>query len=340
MKFVDIVEVKVKSGDGGRGMSHFRREKYVPTGGPDGGNGGKGGNVILQGDEGLQTLLDFHFQGFYEAQKGAHGGTNRKAGRSGEDITVKVPVGTIIYDQETQESLGELLTDKEQILICEGGRGGIGNSCFPSSRNQAPTRTVPPGPGIEKTLRFELKLIADVGIIGSPNAGKSTLISVISSAKPKIADYPFTTLVPNLGVVSHRQNPPFVIADVPGLIEGASQGKGLGHDFLRHVERTKVLVHLIDGSVSFDEMVKSYESILNELNLYNPQILEEKAIITVLSKMDADIMDQSSDVLRFKGYLTEHSIEFYEISALNRKGLTELLDHLMLTLLEKKEIVS
>lgn len=340
MKFIDIAEISVKAGDGGLGMSHFRREKYVPAGGPDGGNGGDGGNVLLEATERLATLLDFRYQRYHQAQSGGKGGTNNRQGKCGEDLVLKVPCGTVAYDCETSEMIGEVLQEGDQITLAQGGRGGLGNMVFVSSRNQAPTRVVAPILGQIRSIRLELKMIADVGIIGSPNAGKSTLITVISSARPKVADYPFTTLVPTLGVVSHKDFPPFVVADVPGLIPGASQGKGLGYEFLRHIERTRILIHLIDGSQDTTEaMISDYEGILEELNQYNKNLLERPRI-TVISKLDflghqedeGDLENQSNQHEALNGfyqYLKIRKQPYFEISSAFRIGIDKLLDTLI-----------
>lgn len=343
MKFIDVAEIKVKSGDGGQGMSHFRREKYVPAGGPDGGNGGDGGNVYLMATEDLSTLLDFRYQRFYEAGPGGKGGTNNRQGKRGEDLILKVPCGTVAYDADTEDMIGEVLQNSDKLLLVEGGKGGVGNTIFTTSKNQAPTRTIPPTVGTNRMIRLELKMLADVAIIGSPNAGKSTLITVISAARPKVADYPFTTLVPSLGVVSHKDSTPFVVADVPGLIAGASQGKGLGHDFLRHIERTRALIHLIDGSQETAEsMIADYEGILEELKLYDKKLLERPRI-TVISKVDslagedAEVSADNKEALEsFKQHLKQKKQPYFEISSAFRIGITEVLDKLV-TLLQVQE---
>lgn len=336
MKFIDYAEIKVKAGDGGAGIVHFRREKHVPYGGPDGGNGGNGGDLLLEGDDNLSTLLDFRYNRFHEAKAGVKGGTNNRYGRRGEDLVLRVPCGTMVIDADTDEVIGEILAHGERLVVAKGGTGGIGNSVFATSRNQAPTKTIPPGVGESRMLKLELKLIADVGIIGAPNAGKSTLISVISAARPKVADYPFTTLVPHLGVVSHKDANPFVVADVPGLIPGASEGKGLGHDFLRHIERTRVLVHLVDCSQeTSDAMIADFEGILNELNLYDKRLLERPRF-TVLSKVDNP--EENPEALNdFKNHLKNKNIPFIEISSAMRRGVDELLDRLVQILSEPGE---
>jgi GTP-binding protein len=344
MKFIDTAEIKIKAGDGGLGMSHFRREKYVPAGGPDGGNGGNGGDIYLEATNGLSTLLDFRYQRFYEAESGGKGGTNNRQGRYGEDLILKVPCGTIAFDCESSEFIGEVLLDGQRLLVAKGGKGGIGNTLFVTSRNQAPTKTIPPGIGEGRRIRLELKMIADVGIIGSPNAGKSTLITVISAARPKVADYPFTTLVPTLGVVSHKDAPPFVVADVPGLIPGASQGKGLGHDFLRHIERTCVLIHLVDGSQDSSEaMINDFNGILEELSLYDKALLSRPRL-TVISKVDAlavgeniEISGNQDALNEFRQYLKRKKIKFFEISSAFRVGISDLLDKLVEVLNELKQ---
>ncbi|MEN9809455.1 MAG: hypothetical protein RLZZ488_1022 [Pseudomonadota bacterium] len=332
MKFIDTAEIQVKAGDGGAGMSHFRREANVAFGGPDGGNGGRGGNIIFQGNEGLHTLLDFRFNRIHEAEHGGKGGTNNRQGKVGEDLILKIPCGTVVYDVDSGEMIGEVIKHEQQLIVATGGKGGVGNHVFVSSSNQAPTKTIPPGMGERKSIRLELKMLADVGIIGAPNAGKSTLITVISAARPKVADYPFTTLVPNLGVVSHKDADPFVVADVPGLIPGASEGKGLGHDFLRHIERTRILIHLIDASQeTADAMISDYEGILNELSLYDQKLLTRPRL-TVLSKLDLvqpegeDAYQNEEAVNEFRTYLKNKKVEFLELSSARRLGVSKMLD--------------
>ncbi|MCX7736872.1 MAG: GTPase ObgE [Candidatus Kapabacteria bacterium] len=284
MKFIDLAKIVIKSGDGGNGHISFRREKYVPKGGPDGGNGGKGGDVVFVVDPNLNTLLDFKYKRFYKAENGKPGGKSNKTGKNGKDIIIKVPPGTIIKDAVTEEVIADLSLNSDKVTVLYGGAGGKGNAEFATPTNQTPRYAEEGKPGEELEVILELKLIADVGIVGMPNAGKSTLISVISAAKPKIADYPFTTLIPNLGIVKIDLDKSFVVADIPGLIENASEGKGLGIQFLRHVERTNVLVFLID-SLS-ENPKKDYKILLNELKKYNPKMLEKNRIIC-LSKVDA-----------------------------------------------------
>lgn len=293
MKFIDSAEIFVKSGDGGKGHVSFRREKFVPKGGPDGGNGGKGGDVIFIATNDLNTLLDFHYTRKYLAENGKPGEKSNRSGRDGKDLKVKVPIGTMIYNSDTGELLADLTQDKQKEVIAKGGRGGLGNSNFATPTNQAPRYAQPGEPGVELNLRLELKLLADVGLVGLPNAGKSTLISVISAAKPKIADYPFTTLVPNLGVVKIDDYKSFVVADIPGLIEGASLGKGLGLQFLKHIERTRVLVFLLD--INSDNIQKDYEILCNELERYNTDLSYKPRIICI-SKSDTASEERINEI--------------------------------------------
>lgn len=334
MKFVDLVEIDIKAGDGGKGMCHFHKEKFVPMGGPDGGNGGKGGDVVARGDSNLGTLLDFRYKRTYEANAGTHGKTNLKTGKNADPLIIRVPLGTEFYDVENNLFLSEITEDGQEFLLAKGGRGGLGNAHFTSSRNQAPEITRPPESGESKTLRLELKLIADIGIIGLPNAGKSTLISVISKAKPKIADYPFTTLTPNLGVVTYKNSDAFVVADVPGLLAGASRGKGLGFQFLRHIQRTKTLIHLIDAqSLAFDKIIEDFNSLTHELISYDKNLLKKPRIV-VLSKMDSkeELSQPKEDFIKIKQYMETQGLPFFAISAINRIGLDELLEAILKTL--------
>ncbi|MFN3926473.1 MAG: GTPase ObgE [Pseudanabaenaceae cyanobacterium] len=284
MQFIDIAEIQAQGGRGGDGIVAFRREKYVPAGGPAGGNGGDGGSVILEATEDLQTLLDFRYQRVFRAGNGQRGGPNNMTGAKGEDKIIKVPCGTVVIDQAREIVLGDLVRAGDRLVVAKGGKGGLGNKHFLSNSKRAPDYALPGLPGEIVNLRLELKLIAEVGIIGMPNAGKSTLISVLSSARPKIADYPFTTLVPNLGVVARPDGDGVVFADIPGLIAGASQGVGLGHDFLRHIERTKVLIHLVDATA--DDPYHNYQVIQQELAEYGHG-LPEKPQILALNKLDA-----------------------------------------------------
>ena len=283
MKFVDYAKIYVRSGDGGRGHISFRREKYVPKGGPDGGNGGKGGDIVLITDPHMNTLLDFKYQRHYKAQRGNPGEKSRKSGKNAPDIRIKVPCGTLVKNAENDQLIADLTEPNAEYVLLEGGKGGLGNAEFATPTNQAPRYAQPGKPGKEMEILLELKLIADVGLVGFPNAGKSTLISSISAAKPKIADYPFTTLVPNLGIVKVGDYKSFTVADIPGLIEGAAEGKGLGINFLRHVERTSVLVYLIE--CMSDSIEEDFLILQNELTKYNPEMAHKRKIIC-LSKSD------------------------------------------------------
>lgn len=286
MKFVDEAQITVQSGNGGRGCVSFRREKFIPKGGPDGGDGGGGGDVILKASENRRTLYRYRHRQQYRAENGQSGMGSQCSGRRGEDLILEVPPGTIVYDAETDERICDLDTPDATVIIARGGMGGRGNRRFATSTNQAPRYAQPGTPGESLVLRLELKLLADVGIIGFPNAGKSTLISCISAARPKVANYPFTTLVPNLGVVNPPWGEPFVVADIPGLIEGAHEGTGLGHRFLKHVERTRILVHLIDAAaIDPEEPMAGFEAINRELALYS-DTLSAKPQIVVLNKLD------------------------------------------------------
>lgn len=289
MKFIDEVEIYVKAGDGGRGCVSFRREKYVPRGGPDGGDGGKGGDIIIRASLSHKTLLDLKYKPYHVARHGGHGKGANRTGRNAEDVEIVVPVGTVIKDAETGEVLADLTMDGERCIVAKGGIGGKGNAWFATSTNQAPRYAQEGMKGEERRLRLELKLLADVGIIGFPNVGKSTFISRVSAARPKIADYPFTTLVPNLGVVKYNQHESFVIADIPGLIEGSHRGAGMGIQFLRHVERTSVLLHILDISREpHTGAWHDYETINRELAMYSPRLMEKPQVIAV-NKIDLPI---------------------------------------------------
>ncbi len=283
MKFIDLARIKVKAGNGGDGAVSFHREKFVPKGGPDGGNGGRGGNIIFQADRHLTTLLDFKYKNFFKAENGKPGGKNNKTGKDGEDLIIPVPCGTVIRNAETGEIIVDLVKANQQFIVARGGKGGRGNAEFATPTNQTPRFAEKGEPGEELELLLELKVIADVGIVGFPNVGKSTLISVISSAKPKIADYPFTTLTPNLGVVRIEPGKNFVVADIPGLIQGASEGKGLGFEFLRHIERTKILLFLIDANSESPK--NDLKILLSELKKYDRELLRKEKLIA-LSKID------------------------------------------------------
>ncbi|MEJ2282028.1 MAG: GTPase ObgE [Desulfobacterales bacterium] len=325
MKFFDEAFITVQSGDGGRGCVSFRREKFVPRGGPDGGDGGKGGDVILRSSSHRRTLYPFRFKRQFKAKNGAHGQGKQKTGRKGDDLIIEIPPGTLVIDEETNEIIKDFTQPDETHVIAEGGRGGQGNSRFKSSTHRAPRFAQPGEPGQLLKLKLELKLLADVGIIGLPNAGKSTLISVISSATPKIADYPFTTLTPTLGVVSAGWGEPFVAADIPGLIEGAHTGVGLGTRFLRHVERTRVLVHLIDASnLDPQDPLADYETINRELANYSPQLLAKPQIVT-LTKMD--LPGTKEAVRALKAAVKDR--EVLQISAATRKGIKKLISKMI-----------
>ena len=318
--FTDQVEIHVRSGKGGDGMVHFHREKFITHGGPDGGDGGKGGDVVFEVKTTLNTLSSFRQNQKFKAQDGFRGGPSQRSGRYGEDLVVPVPPGTIVFDADTGEIIGDLTKPGQRLVLCKGGRGGRGNQHFATSRNQVPRTAEKGEPYEEKRLKLELKLIADIGLIGVPNAGKSTLLSVLTNAKPKIAAYPFTTLEPNLGVAEIDVNTTVVLADIPGLIEGAAEGAGLGHDFLRHVQRTRVLVHLLDGLS--DDPVADYSQINSELSLFDPN-LGKKPQLVALNKVDQpEVQERLADIQKkFK----KRKVEFMTISALARTNTRELL---------------
>jgi GTPase len=323
--FIDEAKIRVKAGDGGNGCMAFRREKFVPRGGPSGGDGGKGGDVVMESSERHNTLVHFRFNPEHKAERGRHGEGANKTGRDGANVVLKVPVGTIVYDDETGGKAFEFTDADQKFVIARGGRGGRGNARFATSVHQAPREHEAGRPGEEHSYRLELKLLADVGLVGYPNVGKSTLISRLSSARPKIADYPFTTLEPNLGVVAvgeAKDEISFVVADIPGLIEGAHTGAGLGMQFLRHIERTRLLVHLVDVSDASgrDDVVKDVEVILGELASFGAH-LEEKPMIMVASKMDAVNQDK---LAKLKRYAKKHKLRLYEISAVTGKGIEKL----------------
>jgi GTPase len=323
IKFVDEAKIFVKAGDGGNGCISFRREKYVPRGGPNGGDGGKGGDVIFRADGQLATLLDFRYRPLYHAERGQHGKGKNQEGRSAPDLVLRVPVGTVVRDAETGDLLRDLTQDDERFVVARGGRGGRGNARFATATNQAPRRAEPGREGESRSLLLELKLIADVGIIGYPNAGKSTLISRISAVKPKIADYPFTTLVPNLGVVSLGPSREIVVADIPGIIEGAHRGAGLGLQFLRHVQRTSLLLHLLDLSELNDrDPVQDFRTLNRELSLFD-SALAEKPQLVALNKIDTP--EAKKKLPRVRGYFKRMKKEAYPISALTGEGVSDLL---------------
>jgi GTP-binding protein len=330
VKFFDEAIITVQSGDGGRGCLSFRREKHVPRGGPDGGDGGKGGDVILKSTSHRRTLYPFQLKRQFKAKNGAHGQGKQKTGRNGQDLIIEIPPGTLVKDADSNEVLKDFTAAGESYIVVQGGRGGLGNTRFKTSTNRAPRYTQPGEAGQFRQLKLELKLLADVGIIGLPNAGKSTLISKISSATPKIADYPFTTLRPTLGVVETGWDEPFVVADIPGLIEGAHQGAGLGTQFLRHIERTRILIHMVDaGTVDPDHPLDDYETVNKELKSFNAQ-LTQKPQIVVLNKMDLagteDAADAFTDALHHEPVIL--------ISAIKKRGIKKLISRI-LELLDK-----
>lgn len=320
--FIDRVKIKVKAGDGGNGVTAFRREKFVPRGGPSGGDGGVGGSVWMEANEGLNTLLHLRFNPEHKADRGRHGEGSNRFGKDGEDATIRVPVGTQVFNAETEELLVDFTEAGQRFLIAKGGKGGWGNSHFATPTRRAPKFHYTGRPGEEKELQLELKLIADVGLVGFPNAGKSTLISVISAAKPKIADYPFTTLEPNLGVVDLGDFRTFVVADIPGLIEGASDGAGLGDRFLRHVERTKIMLHLVDvSSLEGRNPIDDYRIINRELANYNADMANRPQIV-VATKIDA--LDDPERLENLRAVAMHDGKEFIAISSVANKGLKEL----------------
>ncbi|MGE4544499.1 MAG: GTPase ObgE [Pedobacter sp.] len=322
MKFIDEVKIHVKSGDGGRGCLSFRREKFIPDGGPDGGDGGRGGDIVLRVDEGLGTLLDLRYKKEYKAQRGGHGMGKNRHGKNGEDLEIRVPPGVLVYDAETGELLADLKSGDQDLVVVRGGMGGRGNARFATSTNRAPRHVQPGIEGEERWLRLELKLLADVGLLGLPNAGKSTLISAVSAARPKIADYPFTTLVPNLGVVRCGGFKTFVMADIPGLIEGASEGHGLGTRFLRHVERTDLFLHLVDLSdLQEGDPMERFALINRELARHNAELMRKPQLV-VLTKIDIPEVRERLDAVR--AAFAADGIQALAISAVTGEGLKEL----------------
>lgn len=329
MGFVDEAKFFVKAGDGGNGCVSFRREKFVPRGGPNGGDGGKGGDVYLVADRNLRSLIDFRYHSHFKAEPGTGGQGSDKHGRGGKDCTLRVPLGSVIKDAETGTVLADLTRPEQTYLAAEGGKGGLGNARFATSTNRAPRKATPGHPGEERWLIIELKLLADVGLIGLPNAGKSTLLSKLSAANPKIAPYPFTTLEPQLGVLHFKYTEPCIIADIPGLIEGAHQGVGLGHQFLRHIERTSILLHLIDASTPDEQPLQDYRILAQELAAYNRELLDRKHLV-VLNKIDLVGTERLAEVTQqFSGV----GLEVLAISAETGSGL-EPLKELLGNLLE------
>lgn len=319
--FVDEARIYVEGGAGGNGCVAFRREKFVPRGGPAGGDGGRGGNVRLRADPGLSTLLDFHYRRHFRAGRGEHGSGNNRTGADGEDIVIPVPVGTVVRDAETGELLGDLVEPGQELVVARGGRGGWGNARFASPRNRAPRRAEPGQPGEARWLRLELKLLADAGLVGMPNAGKSSILARVSAARPKVADYPFTTLEPCLGVVAVPGGGSFVLADIPGLIEGAHAGKGLGHRFLRHVERTRVLVHVLDlGAPAERDLYRDYVTINQELERYQPDLARRPQVV-VANKVDLPGARERLEELRAR----LPGVAVRGVSALTGEGIPEMI---------------
>lgn len=323
--FVDYVKIFCRSGKGGSGSMHFRREKYIPKGGPDGGDGGRGGNIILRGNAQLWTLLHLRYTKHLYAEDGVSGGKNQLTGAAGNDVYIDVPLGTVAYTAEEHEQMAEITEDKQEIVLLKGGRGGKGNAFFKSATQQAPKFAQPGEPAQEQWITLELKLLADVGLVGFPNAGKSTLLSVVSAAKPEIADYPFTTLVPNLGIVSYRDHRSFVMADIPGIIEGAAEGKGLGIRFLRHIERNSTLLFMVPANT--DDVKKEYDILLHELKQYNPELLDKDRILAITK---CDLVDDDK-IKEIKKHLPK-KIPHVFICSVTGQGITELKDLIWLTL--------
>jgi len=335
MRFIDEVKIQVKSGAGGAGCVSFRREKFIPLGGPDGGDGGKGGDVIFQVSPHLATLLDLRHKPHLKAGRGRHGMGKDRHGAGGDDLTIFVPLGTVIRDADTEEILADLNEPGQTVLLMKGGRGGQGNARFASATNKAPKFAQPGEPGEEHWLRLELKLMADVGLLGFPSVGKSSFIAKVSAARPKIADYPFTTLVPNLGVVPYKNYRSFVIADIPGLIEGAHTGAGLGHRFLKHVERTDLLLHILDISwMPERDPVRDYKAINHELKMFNPELADKRQII-VINKLDLPVVRENLPLVL--PWFVERGLKVFAISAATGEGIPLLLDEIARSLWGKAE---
>ncbi|AXT19184.1 GTPase ObgE [Flavobacteriaceae bacterium AU392] len=321
--FVDYVKVYVSSGKGGKGSVHLHREKYITKGGPDGGDGGRGGHIIIKGNQNHWTLYHLKFKKHFKAGHGEHGSKSRSSGADGEDVYIDVPLGTVIRDTDTNEIIHEITEDGQEFVVCKGGKGGLGNWHFKSSTNQTPRYAQPGLPLEERYITLELKILADVGLVGFPNAGKSTLLSVITSAKPKIADYEFTTLKPNLGIVEYRDFQSFVMADIPGIIEGAAEGKGLGHYFLRHIERNSTLLFMIPADA--DNIKKQYDILLDELRRYNPELLDKDKCIAITK---SDMLDDELKSELKTELDNELTTEYLFISSVAQQGITELKDKL------------
>jgi GTP-binding protein len=323
MKFIDLVTIDIQAGNGGRGCVSFRREKFIPRGGPDGGDGGRGGHVVFKATNHLNTLLDLKFNPINKAKNGQHGMGKAMRGKDGEDLTITIPVGTLVKDAFTNESLEDFTHDGQQAIMAHGGRGGLGNVHFKTSTRQAPRFAQPGESGENKRLILELKVLADVGLVGLPNAGKSTLISIVSACKPKIADYPFTTLIPNLGVVKYADYMSFVIADIPGLIKDAHQGAGLGFQFLRHIERTAILLFLVDISdYTLDDPVESLKILLNEISLYKHELGDKKKFV---AGTKLDINQNSEKIETLARYCHNHALPFFPLSSATGQGVQSLI---------------
>ncbi len=337
LMFIDSAKIYIKAGDGGNGVVSFHREKYITSGGPDGGDGGRGGNVIFIADESLRTLVDFKYKKKYVAETGENGGAGNCSGKSGKDLIIKVPPGTLIKDVETGHIIADMTIPGQEFIIAKGGKGGAGNQHFATPTRQVPSFAKSGNPGDERMIRLELKLLADVGLIGFPNAGKSTLLSVVSSATPKIADYPFTTLEPNLGVVNLEGIGSFIMADIPGLIEGAHEGVGLGYEFLRHIERTKLLIHMIDvAAVDGRDPFEDFITINSELKLFNPKLAERPQIVAA-NKLD--LPDGQDNLAELTRKLEEVGVKVFPISAATGKGIRELMLHTNEMLLKLPETI-
>lgn len=340
MKFIDEARIRIEAGDGGNGCCSFLRLKFMPNGGPDGGDGGDGGSVFLIADEGVNTLIDYRYARLHKAQNGQKGGGRNCSGRAGEDITLRVPIGTMVYDEDTDELIADLTEHGQKVCVGKGGAHGIGNTRFKSSVNRSPTRTIPGSPGEKRNLRLELKVLADVGLLGMPNAGKSTLIHALSAARPKVADYPFTTLYPNLGVVRVSSGRSFVMADIPGLIEGAAEGAGLGVRFLKHVSRTLLLLHIVDimppdGS----DPVENIKAIINELGKFSPDLLAKERWL-VLNKTDLLAADEVDERCQAIVERLGWAGKVFKISGLSRSGTDELAQEAMRYLETNKDRVA
>lgn len=329
MAFIDEAKFFVKGGDGGNGCVSFRREKFVPKGGPDGGDGGDGGNVIIEASQKLSSLIDFRYRSHFLAERGAHGQGKNKHGRNGKNLVISVPTGSLIKDSETGEVIADLVADGQKIIVAQGGKGGRGNTHFASSTNRTPRFAGKGIPGEERWLRIELKILADVGLIGLPNAGKSTLLSKLSAAQPKIASYPFTTLEPHLGVLQLKHHAPHIVADIPGIIEGAHIGAGLGHKFLKHIERTKMLLHILDASKPISEVIADQQTIEQELSKFNKKLLGRRKLI-VFNKID--LVEDEKQLEKLASIFAKKNISVLAISALTGSGIDALKQYVTETL--------